>query len=41
MQNEFQLVLQGEKHDIDAKVLSETINNIDNLIAELNNEIKP
>ena len=40
-QNEFQLVLQGNKHDIDAKVLSETINNIDNLIAELNNEIKP
>ncbi|MGG9972761.1 hypothetical protein ACQ33O_13295 [Ferruginibacter sp. SUN002] len=40
-QNEFQLVLQGDKHDIDAKVLSETINNFDNLIAELNIELKP
>lgn len=40
-QNEFQLILQGEKHDIDAKVLAETIQNFDLIIRELSEELKP
>jgi len=40
-QNEFQLVLQGEKHDIDAKILAETIQNFDTIVREINQELKP
>lgn len=40
-QNEFQITLQGERHDVDAKVLSETINNFNNLVKEINAELKP
>lgn len=40
-QNEFQLILQGEKHDIDANILAETIQNFDLIIREINEELKP
>lgn len=34
-QNEFEIVFQGERHEIDAKILAETINNFDILVNEI------
>lgn len=39
--NEFEIVFQGEKHEIDATILAETIKNFDILVAEINKELNP
>lgn len=39
--NEFELVFKGENHEIDAKILAETINNFDIIVNEINKELQP
>ncbi|MDY3522020.1 hypothetical protein PG614_10275 [Riemerella anatipestifer] len=39
--NEFEIVFQGEKHEIDATILANTIKNFDILVNEINKELNP
>jgi hypothetical protein len=41
LENEFHIVLEGKSHEVDAQTLSETIENMNTLIHELNQELRP
>ncbi|MBC7524705.1 MAG: hypothetical protein H7239_09730 [Flavobacterium sp.] len=41
LENEFHIVLEGESHEVDAVTLAETIENMNTLIHELNQELRP
>ena len=39
--NEFEVVFQGKSHEIDAKILAETISNFNIIVNEINKELQP